>query len=141
MAEKKEGGGGRQGLLLLVLVALVALGGWNYHRNLKLEESTPSPFASLSDADVDQLLAAYKGEVERLKGKQPSRAKVRSTSHVQAGVDEFQRVTRRSRSVREAGYAVSEMEGSVKALEAEKAKRAALGGSPTQVFLRRAFSF
>ena len=29
----------------------------------------------------------------------------------------------------------------LKSIEAEKAKRASLGGSPTQVFLRRAFTF
>ena len=141
MAKSEGGGGGKQGLLLVLLIGLVALCGWNYQRNLKAEQSTPSPYTSLEDADVERLLAAYQGEVERLKAKQPSRAKVRSTPHIQAGANEFERVTRRSQTVREAGYELAEMEGMVKALEAEKAKRTALGGSPTQVFLRRAFSF
>ena len=74
-------------------------------------------------------------------GGQKSRARVRETTNVGSGVREFERVQRASRSVREAGYALAEREGAVEALELERAKRSSLGGSPFQVFLRRAFTF
>jgi hypothetical protein len=136
-----KSGGGSQTLLLVLLVGLVALCVWNYRRNAALELASPSPYASLADADVERLLDAYKTELERMKAAQPQGTRVRDSDGVAGGAAEFDRVARHSRSRREAGYEVAETEGSVRALEAEKAKRVALGGGPMQVFLRRAFTF
>jgi hypothetical protein len=141
MASSQGGSGGTQMLLLVVLIGLVGLCVWNYRRNAALEVATPSPYASLADEDVERLLEAYKSELERMKSAQPKATRVRDNDGVVAGIHEFDRVARHSRSRREAGYEVAETEGSVRALEAEKAKRVALGGGPMQVFLRRALTF
>jgi hypothetical protein len=138
MASPKSGS---QMLLLVLLIGLVALCSWNYRRNAAAEVSTPSPYSSLADEDVERLLDAYKSELERMKAAKPKGTRVRDSDGVLAGSREFDRVQRTSRSQREAGYEVAETEGSVRALEAEKAKRVALGGGPMQVFIRRAFTF
>jgi hypothetical protein len=139
---ERKTSGGNQGLLLVLLVLLVGLCAWNYQRNLAIEKANPSPYASLSDHDLDALIEAYRSEIDQMKGgRQASRARVRDTANVGSGVREFERVQRASRSVREAGYALSEREGAVEALEMERAKRVSLGGSELQVFLRRTFTF
>jgi hypothetical protein len=138
----KEGGGNAT-LLVLLLVALAGLCTWNYRRNAALEaESSKSAYSTLAAADVDRLLGAYQGELEALRAKgRPGRANVRDTQGVMDGSREFERVQRAGRSDREAGYAIAELEGVVKALEIEQRKRVAQGGGPWAVFMRRAFTF
>lgn len=134
--------GGNTPLLLTLLLLLVGLSAWNYQRNAALEKASPSPYASMSDANLDVLIAAYQSEIEGMqaKGGVGRRANARDTSGVASGVREFERVQRVSRSTREAGYAIAEREAAVAALEQEKARRARLGGGALQVFLRRAFT-
>jgi hypothetical protein len=135
--------GGKAGLLLLVLVVLAGLCTWNYQRNAALEvASNTGPYVTLSDPDVDRLLGAYQSELEALRAKgRPGRANARTTQGVVEGVREFERVQRAGRSDREAGYALAELEGVVRALEIEQSKRRAQGGGPWAVFVRRAFTF
>ena len=140
--EKKES---NTGLLLVVLLALVGLGAWNYHRNAAVDKSVaPGPYASVPTKDLDVLIAAYQSEVDALKahGGTGLRATARNTSNVANGVREFERVQRRAQGTRYAGYEISEREGAIKAIEQEKSRRAASGegGAPWMVFLKRAFT-
>jgi hypothetical protein len=135
----------KTGMLLLLLVALVGVGGWNYHRNAAKEKSVaPSAYAGVADADLDVLIAAYQSEIAALEAKGgPSRARVRETGNLGDGARELARVQRASRRVRESNYEIYERKGALEALEAEKARRRANGGgnSGWMLILRRAFTF
>jgi hypothetical protein len=140
--EKKES---KTGLLLVVLIALVGLGAWNYYRNAAAEKSVAKgPYASVPTKDLDVLIAAYRGEVDALKARGGTglRASTHNTSNVGNGVREFERVQRREQGTRAAGYEISEREGAIAALEQEKSRRAASGegSAPWMVFLKRAFT-
>ena len=133
------------GLLLVVLLALVGLGAWNYHRNAAVDKSVkPGPYAGVPSKDLDVLIAAYRSEIDALKARGGTglRASARSTSGVANGVREFERVQRTAQGTRAAGYEISEREGAIKAIEQEKSRRAASGegGAPWMVFLKRAFT-
>lgn len=134
--------GSKTGLLLVLLALLAGLVAWNYQRNAALETTTKGPYSTLSDADLEKLQRAYESELASLRAKDsPGRASARATQGVANGVREFERVQRASRSVRQANYAISEREGVVQAIEAERSRRVAQGGGPWAVFLRRAFTF
>lgn len=141
-AEKQ---GSNTKLLLFFLIGLVGLAAWNYHRNLTAEQNVPrTAFAGVSDADLDLLHAAYRSEVDALKAKGGIgvRARARTTTGgVAGGVREFERVQRAMRTTREKGYEVAEREAAIEAIEQEKARRQSLRGTPTEIFLRRAFTF
>jgi len=145
MAKRKGGkgkDGSKVGMLLALLAILVGLGAWNHQRNAALEDATKGPYSSLSDEDLVRLAEAYESELSSLRNQgSPGRAAARTAQGVASGVREFERVQQASRSVREASYAISEREGIVKAIEAERARRSALGGGPWTVLLRRAFTF
>jgi hypothetical protein len=130
-------------LLLLLLALLIGLGAWNYRRNVALENAHPSPYATVSDHDLDVLIAAYQSEIDAMsaRGTANRRASAHATSGVAGGVREFERVQRTSRAAREAGYEISEREGAVEALKQEKARRIARGSGGALLVLRRAFSF
>jgi len=141
--EKKEKS--NLGLLLMVLLALVGLGAWNYHRNAAVDKSVaPGPYATVPTKDLDVLIAAYRSEVDALKARGGTglRASARTTSGVENGVREFERVQHTAQKTRAAGYEISEREGAIAALEQEKSRRAASGegGAPWMVFLKRAFT-
>ena len=101
--EKKES---NTGLLLVVLLALVGLGAWNYHRNAAVDKSVkPGPYAGVPTQDLDVLIAAYRSEIDALKARGGTglRASARSTSGVANGVREFERVQRTAQGTRAAG--------------------------------------
>lgn len=137
-----EKSGSNTGMLLVVLVVLIGLSAWNYQRNLALERAVvPTPYAGLSVADLDALIAAYQSEIDTLRaqGGADRRASARPTSGVAQGVREFERVQRSARSAREAGYRISEREGALRALEEERSRRSQQTKG-VALFLRRAFS-
>jgi hypothetical protein len=132
-------------LLLVVLLALIGLGAWNYHRNTAVDKSVkPGPYAGVPTKDLDVLKAAYQSEIDALKARGGTglRASARETTNVGNGVREFERVQRREQRTRAAGYEISEREGAIKAIEQEKSLRAASGegGAPWMIFLKRAFT-
>jgi len=132
-------------LLLVVLLALVGLGAWNYQRNAAVDKSVaPGPYAGVPTKDLDVLIAAYQSEIDTLKARGGTglRATARNTSNVGNGVREFERVQRRAQGTRAAGYEISEREGAIKAIEQEKSRRAASGegGAAWMVILKRAFT-
>lgn len=142
MARRKKSGGSHTLLLLLVLALLCGYGAWNYQRNLEAEAVMPRPYKGYSDAQLDQLLTAYKGQVEALNERYDAaagrRAGVRDARLLGEAVDEFQRVQRNSRVIRELGSQASQEQASVEAIQQEKAMRARVGSGVT-AFLRRAF--
>lgn len=125
--------------LLLLLVALVAAGAWNHHRNVEREAQVPRPHASLSDADLEALLDAYRGELEALRrrsaGEAP-RAPAREKGLLGDAVAEFERVQRGARRERDLRGAIREREAAVEQLEAEQARRAG-EADRVRLFLRR----
>ena len=142
MAAKGKGGGQNIGLLLVLLALLAGVGTWNYRRNVEAENAKPRPYQAYSDAQLDQLLAAYQGQVDALATRYEAVAGKRTRpGEVQLlgeAVDQFNRVQQTSRAVRELGAKLSQEQASLKAIEAEKALRVRLGG-PATIFLRRVF--
>ncbi len=142
MARRRKGHGGRNFMLLLLVALLGGAGSWNYQRNVAAEKDQPRPYMAYSDEQLNQLHAAYEGQVETLSGRYDAVAgqRVRAGKARLLGdaVKEFDRVQRSSRAVREMGSKLSQEQASLGAIEAEKALRARLGG-PTMIFLRRVF--
>ncbi|MGH0031866.1 MAG: hypothetical protein ACQGVC_18920 [Myxococcota bacterium] len=142
MARGKSGAGGQVMALLFLLVLIGGYGAWNYQRNLEAEAKVPRPYKGYSDEQLDQLLAAYQGQVdalnERYEAVASRRTRSRDTALLGEAVDEFARVQGRSRAVRELGAQASQEQASLEAIQAEKALRVKLGGK-LQTFLRRAF--
>ena len=49
-------------LPVVVLLGLLAGGGYNYHRNWQVEAAIPRPYGGYSQVDLEALLAAYEAE-------------------------------------------------------------------------------
>lgn len=137
-----KGGSQHLGLLLGLLATLAGVATWNYQRNLAAEAAKPRPYASYTDEQLAQLLAAYKGQVANLEGRYDAasgrRTRSKEVQLLGEAVDQFNRVQQSSRAIRELGSQVSQEGASLRAIEAEQALRAQRGG-PVEVFLRRAF--
>ena len=127
-------------LLLVLMVALGAAGGWNYHRNVTAEAGEPRPYAGYSDADLEALIAAYESEVGTLERSYAAAKTVRGDSrakgHFDDQVREFERVQGISNQKRRAGVKLSVGEAELTDLRAEQARRER-DADPFQVFLRR----
>ena len=128
--------------LLVLLALLCGYGVWNYHRNVEADNAVPRPYKGYSDAQLDQLAEAYQGKVDalnhRYKAATRQRSGVRDAQLLGDAVDEFARVQRNSRSVRELGFQASEEQASLQAIQDEKSLRARQG-TGIDAFLRRAF--
>lgn len=114
------------GAVLLLVIGLCGLGGWNYHRNYQAElaERGPNAFSGYDDASLESLRLAYQSELEGLRreheGSQSSRTSVRKTVGVGDGVEEFERVQRFSQRRREVTTAVASREARVREIEEEQ---------------------
>ena len=140
--KKKKKKSGRRFLLTLLLALLCGLGAWNYRRNVEAEAAVPRPYRSYSEAQLDQLITASRASLddmvaryEKVSG-HPIRARDQSFAGDQ--IKEFERVQSMSRSVRGLGYEISESEGLLRELEAEKGRR---GDSAVGLFLHRVFAY
>lgn len=125
-------GGALPALLLLVLV--LAGGGYNYWRNLQAEP--PRPYEAYGDAELGQLIAAYEGEVSQ-PGASPPAANGRpggSGTLLQQRVDDFEDAQRRGNAHREAMGQIAGQEGVLRQLRDEQQARAE---SPLALHLRR----
>ena len=126
MGEGKSGSGG---LALILLTVLVAVGGWNYHRNYQLElaERKLTSLSGYDTAVLTQLVAAYRLEVDGLEGKyqqlRGARTRVRQTVGVEAGVREFERVQRSANRLRDVTTDLASREARVREIDAELATR------------------
>ena len=77
---RSQGGGGKTFALLLLLALGAGAGGWNYQRNVEAENEKPRPYKAYSDEQLEQLYAAYGGQVETLSGRYDAGSGQRSRS-------------------------------------------------------------
>jgi hypothetical protein len=49
---------------LILLVILGAAGGWNFHRNTQIDNAVLRPYRHYADEDLQQLISAYRSEVD-----------------------------------------------------------------------------
>jgi hypothetical protein len=141
----KSSGKGKQGLLLLVLLGILAgAGSWNYKRNLAIEEAEPRPYRSYTLAQLDDLRAAYQGEVDaqsrRYKTASSQKVAVRSGGLIGEQVGEFERVQRISQGKRDIASQYAKNQVRLDAVTAEIVKRAA-DGPAWRVVLRRLIEY
>ncbi len=125
MADKSDS---RVGQILILLVVLGAAGGWNYHRNALVENAVPRPYAEYSDAELDQLISAYRGEVD-IQLERYRNSSARSSVQVKEGgllderISEFERVQRLGAQRKERAYEVTENQILVEQLAQERVAR------------------
>jgi len=127
--KKKESGGG--GFLLLVILVLAGgLGGWNYQRNLSLEDTQAGarPFQGYSDSSLVDLAAAYGEESDILDRKYQASLERRSGVRDSDGlimerVAEFERVQKIGESIRRATSKAADSEARVRQIRDEQAWR------------------
>lgn len=141
---KAEAGAVRVVPLLLVLLTLGGAGGWNYHRNLQLENAEPRPYRGLAEEQLADLAAALEAELDadtrRYEAASGRKVKVRDEPLLAEQVVEFERVQAISRSTRELGQKLSETQGSLRRVEQEQRRREA-ERDRLRVHLRRLLGF
>ena len=116
-----------KGPLVVLLAILAGVGGWNYHQNSKLENALPRPYRSYSDADIEQLIGQYRGEVGR-QTKQYRQVAGRKVVVEDRGflgdqVHEFERVQQINQRRRNLADQVAGNQISLKQLESEQRTR------------------
>ncbi len=122
------GSDARVGQTLILLVILCAAGGWNYHRNGEIDDAVPRPYRGYSDQELNQLISAYRDEVEiqLARYRTSSAAKkvsVRGGGLLDDRIDEFERVQRLGKKRKESAYQVTENQILVEQLATEQLTR------------------
>jgi hypothetical protein len=142
----REAGAASAGLLLLILVAAIGGGAWNYHRNLERERADRAarPLAGYDTADLEALADAYRTQVAsktaRFDRTRSERATADDRAYFDEQVGEFEKVQRKSAKARDVGADLAGDEASLAQIEAELATR---GGdaSEWEIHWRRLTSF
>jgi hypothetical protein len=133
--------------LLLLLVALLGVGAWNYHRNYQLERANEHgrPYSGYSTHEVELLRDAVAGELEatrarfaRARGHRMRSA--RDQGSVGDNARQFNRTTRASNAIRDAAGDVAVQESLKAALDQELTARAG-AGEGMALHLKRLTSF
>lgn len=140
MGRRSDKSGARP-LLLVLLALLVGVGYWNYQRNAAAQAEEVRPYRTVSQADLETLIAAYEAEIAQLEQRY-ERVRGRGAPGSSTGdrFDAFEQAQQQGRAVREAGYALSEREASLAELREEQQRRAA-AGEGLQRILKLAFTF
>lgn len=122
------------GSVLLLLVLLSGLGAWNYHRNWQIEQATEGtrPYQSYAVADLEALRDAYQAELEGVRArfdaaKRERRRPTRELGSIAENVEQFQRTTRTSQTIRAAAAGVAEREKQISELDRELELRERFG--------------
>lgn len=130
MGRQVKKGGGSGFLLVAILVIAGGAGGWNYHRNLALEteRANSRPFQGYSDADLEQLAAAYEEKVDVLERKYRASLAKRTGVRDNGGlidekVQEFERVQKVGESIRAATTQVADSEARLRQIREEQTWR------------------
>ena len=133
--------------LLLLLVALLGVGGWNYYRNYQLERASEQgrPYSGYSTREVELLRDAVAGELEaarsrfeRTRGRRMRSA--RDQGSVGDNARQFNRTARASGAIRDAAGEVAVQESLKAALDQELAARSRTGAG-TALHLKRLTTF
>ncbi len=103
----------RVGQILILLVILGAAGGWNYHRNTLIDNAVLRPYRNYSDEDLQQLISAYRSEVEVQMDRYRNDSAAKTVAVRDAGllgdqIEEFERVQRVSKQRQERAYRVTD---------------------------------
>jgi hypothetical protein len=117
---------GKTGSLLVLLLGLGGVLGWNYHRNVESEAAEVRPYRSYSDAELDQLIDAYGSETDRHRAIYESSRRnvaVRDRGLLGEQIGEFERVQKISTQRRALASNVTKNQVSMSLLEEERAKR------------------
>jgi hypothetical protein len=129
------------GVLIVLLLVAVALGG-NYVRNYQTDaekEKKPRPYAKYALDDLKMLADGYRMELaaaEKRHGGQ--RVGTRSRHHFGDQVQEFERVQRETRKVRDKALAVVGTRANLKEVETEITRRESMA-SGAQIHIERMF--
>ena len=131
------------GSLVLLLVVLVAVGGFNFIRNTRTENAEVRLYRGYSDTELEELLSVYQSEIDQRTQAYRKVADrdivVRDRPMLGEQVDEFERVQRLSQHRRDMAGDVTDNQISLEQLEIERQKRAA--DRPVyKMILRRLFT-
>jgi hypothetical protein len=123
------GSGENRGPVVLLLIVLVAAGGWNFVRNTRIDNAEVRIYRGYSDVELKELIAVYQGEVDqRTKAYRQVADRnivVREPTLLGAQVDEFERVQRLSQHRRDMAGQVTDNQISLEQIEIERDKRRA----------------
>ena len=134
--------GGAVASVLLVLVVAAAVLGWNYHRNYEIDHSvrkTQRPFAKYATKDLAIMAEGYRIAVAEAKARQVGgRVGTQDRRYFDEKIQEFERVQRETRLVRDRAIAVREVQDKLDQIEAEQRRRSGFGGI-AMIHLERLF--
>jgi hypothetical protein len=118
----------------LLLVVLIGLGAWNYHRNWQIEKATEGsrPYKGYAVADLEALRAAYESELGGVRAKFDAARRNRSrpardVGSIAGNVEQFANTARASSAIRDAAAGVSEREKQIQQLKRELDLRSQFG--------------
>ena len=138
---RAQAGGSAASALLLLLVAAAVLG-WNYHRNYQIDRSTEvtvRPFAKFATKDLAIMADGYRVALAEAKSKQiDGRVSTTERHFFDEKIEEFERVQRETRRVRDRAIAVKEVQDKLDLIEAEQRRRSQPGGL-ARIHLKRFF--
>lgn len=133
--------------MLLVLILVAGVGGWNYHRNWQIDkqQERTRPYSGYQTEDLEALLDAFKSDIgtseARLRAAKSARGRVsRGQGMIADNVDQFAATTRTSSKIRNAAGDLAVQQSQVADLEKELAYRSSFG-SGMQIHLRRLTTF
>jgi hypothetical protein len=119
--------------LAALLAVLVAAGGVNYVRNLRVDQASEArrPFHSYEGDDLTALRSAYEAEIASLQRRYDAARAGRKRSGSHAMMDEavadFERVRAQSDGLRELGTLIAEREARIRDIDAELSARSEIG--------------
>ena len=124
--------GGAAGTALVLLLGVTAVLGWNYHRNYQVDRSTEKtqrPFAQYATKDLAIMAEGYRVALAEAKSKQiGGRVGTKERHFFNDQIEEFERVQRQTRRVRDRAIDVKEVQDKLTLLEAEQLRRTKPGG-------------
>jgi hypothetical protein len=128
--------------VLVVLVVAAAVLGWNYQRNYERDQSvrtSDKPYAKYQTKDLDLMAEGYRIALAEAKSKQSGeRVGTQNRHHFADKIQEFERVQRATRIVRDQAIAVKEVQDTLAQIEAEQLRRNGFGGV-AMIHLERLF--
>jgi hypothetical protein len=134
--------GGAVVSVLVVLVVAAGVLGWNYQRNYELDQSVRTsdrPYAKYQTKDLDLMAEGYRVALAEAKSKQiHERVATQNRHHFSDKIQEFERVQRATRVIRDSAIAVKEVQDTLAQIEAEQQRRSGFGGI-AMIHLERLF--